>query len=215
MNDLRERALIFIHGFYGNYTQFMKIEEALEPYYTKIHNENYVTIGDKIEDMVDKFLKPVFEKFKSYNKIDIVTHSMGALLIRYYLSQNNCLNLGRVVMISPPNKGSDLTNLYFKFPFNKWLDIPVLEQLKPNSDFLLTLPPVNYEVGIIASTRTINPVFSAFIDGEDDGVVTLESMKLDNQKDYVEIDSSHLFVLFQDDTIQNILSFLKTGYFSS
>ena len=204
---------ILIHGFYGYPAQFNKIEDELKAEGYFVHNEKYKSTDDPIETIVENHLKPIFDKYQTAKKIDVITHSMGALLCRYYLAKYACENLGRVVMISPPNNGSDLTGLYVDNPFFNWLTVPVFKQLQPNSVFLKALPEVTYDVGVIAATKTHNPILSAFIKGEDDGFVSIDSMNLKNQKDFIEVDSSHLFVLSNKKTIQSIKKFLKTGLF--
>ena len=214
MNYLNHTVIILVHGFYGYPLQFNKIVEALKAEGYCVHNEKYKSTDDPIETIVDKHLKPIFDMYQTAKKIDVITHSMGALLCRYYLANYTCDNLGRVVMISPPNNGSDLTNIYVDNPFLNWLTVPVFKQLQPNSVFLKALPEVTYDVGVIAATETHNPILSAFIKGEDDGFVSIESMHLNNQKDFIEVDSSHLFVLSNKKTIQFIKKFLKTGFFN-
>jgi pimeloyl-ACP methyl ester carboxylesterase len=81
-------------------------------------------------------------------RIHFVTHSMGGILVRYYLSQKSIAELGRVVMLSPPNQGSEVTDALQDTAFYQWHNGPAGQQLGTGSDsFVLQLGPVDYPVG--------------------------------------------------------------------
>ena len=76
-----------------------------------------------------------------------------------------------------------------------------------------SLGPPDYEVGVIMSTRSINPLASLFISGKDDGRVSIESAKLEGMKDFALVASNHHVIMKKDKTIEKVVQFLKYGTF--
>ena len=98
---------------------------------------------------------------------------MGGILVRQYLLLNTIENLGHVVMLGPPNKGSQVVDKLYKVPGFKLINGPAGMQLGTGE---LSVPnilgPANFKVGIIAGTRSINLILSSMLPNPDDGKVS-------------------------------------------
>lgn len=147
-------------------------------------------------------------------RVHFVTHSLGGIVLRQYLAGHVPANLGRVVMISPPNHGSEMADLLPKVPLAGVIAGPAAEDLGTGSGAAPTrLGPVGFELGVIAGSRSYNPVFSSVIPGKDDGMVSVESAKVEGMKDFILLPHSHTFILKCPETARQTALFLEQGRF--
>ena len=75
------------------------------------------------------------------------------------------------------------------------------------------LGPVNFELGVIAGTGTINLLASALLPETDDGKVTVARTRVDGMDDFLIVDNSHRYITRSTIVIRNTEAFLKTGRF--
>jgi len=147
-------------------------------------------------------------------RIHFVTHSLGGILVRQYLSANEIPELGRVVMMGPPNQGSAAVDELEDVPGFDWLNGPAGRQLGKGEDSVpLALGPAQFELGVIAGNRTIDPITSSVLENPDDGRVSVEDTKLDGMADFVVVDHSHAFMMRMQRPIELTIEFLQTGRF--
>jgi hypothetical protein len=139
---------------------------------------------------------------------------MGGILVRYYLEHNEMPRLGRVVMLSPPNKGSEIVDKLGDTRIFKWINGPAGGQLGTDENSLpRSFGVPNYEVGIITGDKTINPVLSLLIPGKDDGKVSIENAKLTGMKDFLIVHKTHPFIMNDDKVLQQVEAFIENGVF--
>jgi len=147
--------------------------------------------------------------------VHFVTHSMGGILARYYLARHHLPQLGRVVMLAPPNAGSRVVDkLRGNFIF-KWLNGPAGQQLGTGPDSLpKSMGPVNYEVGVIAGDRSVNFLLSRLIAGPDDGKVAVAATRVEGMADHIVIHATHPFIMRHRQVMDQVVMFLKNGRFA-
>jgi pimeloyl-ACP methyl ester carboxylesterase len=194
--------------------------EVLEKYLVghgyNVINVDYPSTDHTIEYLASVILHDILKQAmdQSPSTIHFVTHSMGGIIVRYYLKQHNLPNLGRVVMISPPNRGSELIDLLKDQAVLERIYGPAAEQLSFDKDSLVqNLGPADFELGIIAGSKSFNPLYSALLPGPDDGVVTVESMKLEGMDDFIILPLTHGFIIKNENTIAQVIHFLEHGVF--
>ena len=146
--------------------------------------------------------------------IHFVTHSMGGILLRYAHQQSPIPDLGRVVMLGPPNQGSEVIDELRDWPGAELISGPAGLQLGTDEDSMPSrLGPVNFELGIIAGVGSINPWMSRILPEYDDGKVSVERTRVVGMADFMIVDSSHRYLMNSETVIKNTVAFMRTGAF--
>ncbi|MCP4312474.1 MAG: lipase, partial [Bacteroidetes bacterium] len=141
--------------------------------------------------------------------------SLGGIVTRYYLQTNSIPEGSRIVMLSPPNRGSEIADRFQNSTWYKWFTGPPGQQLTTDLNSIPNkLKPIPYDVGVIAGRRTLEPWFSKLIPGKDDGKVSVESARLDEMKDFIIVDHAHTFIMKSEDVKRQVVNFLQQGKFN-
>lgn len=181
-----------------------KMGQALTAEGYTVINLDYPSHTETIENISKQYLASAIEavELDPTDTIHFVTHSMGGIIVRYFLANNSLPNLGKLVMLAPPNQGSQLADFFQSLPFAKNIFGPALQQLKTDSAGIHhTLPLPTYPIGVIA--------------GKYDGKVSVDYTKLEDMTDFLVVPRVHTYIMDADETIQATLTFLKSGKFST
>lgn len=209
-------CVILLHGLARTEKSLFKLEHHLKNNGFCVVNTGYPSRKKTIQELsVDAIPQAIVQcrTFKM-SKIHFVTHSMGGILVRYYLDHNEMQGLGRVVMLSPPNNGSEVVDKIKDTRIFRWINGPAGGQLGTDSESILkSLGTPDYEVGIITGDKTVNPFLSLMIPGKDDGKVSVESAKLQGMKDFLVVHKTHPFIMNDKKVLKQITAFLKNGVF--
>lgn len=212
-----QECVIVLHGLGRTAWSMSRIEAALSDENYLVWNEGYPSTSDNIETLSNTTIKEGL-KFCSVNNTSathFVTHSLGGILVRQYLQHNSIENIGRIVMLSPPNQGSEVADLLKNYSLYQLVLGPAAGQLGTGEGSLIRqLKPVKGEIGIITGDNSSDPWFSPVIPGEDDGKVSVESAKLEEMSDFITVHNGHTFIMRDNSVINQILYFLKHGSFN-
>lgn len=211
-----DQCVILLHGLIRTANSMDNMELALLENGYYVVNADYPSREHKIEHLAENVISESVISCNNHvsGNIHFVTHSLGGILVRYYLANNAVDNLGRVVMLSPPNQGSELVDTLKDIPGFSLIHGPAGEQLGTGKASLPNnLPPVDYDVGIITGDETINYILSMLIPGDDDGKVSIERAKVKGMTDFLVVHHSHTFIMKADDVITQTIMFLRDGQF--
>ncbi|GAB2883317.1 alpha/beta fold hydrolase [Microbulbifer echini] len=208
-------CVILLHGLAKSDSSMAKLERAIGDAGYKTVNVDYPSTRFPIEQLAGSAIAPALDACVGHSEINFVTHSMGGILVRQYLSQVKIENLNRVVMLGPPNKGSEVVDKLGDFPGFEFafgdagLQLGTGELSVPNQ-----LGRADFDVGIIAGTRSINLILSRLIPETDDGKVSVTSTKLEGMKDHLEMPVTHVFMMKDKKVIAQVLHYLEHGTFA-
>jgi len=155
-------------------------------------------------------------------RVHFVTHSMGGILLRYGLQhwQVPKQKLGRAVMLAPPNQGSEVVDLFRRWPLLPHIMGPAFLQLGTDAESVpqqlleREADQLPIEVGVIAGSRSIDPWSSRILPGANDGKVTVARSQHPAMKDFCVMAANHTFIMNDHDVRMQILSFLRRGEFN-
>lgn len=212
-------CVILLHGLARNAASMAELETRLEQNGFWVANIDYPSRSEKIETLAELAIHSGISSCQKYAqndpfRIHFVTHSMGGILVRYYLSKHPIENLARVVMLGPPNKGSEVVDKFKTLDFFTWLNGPAGQQLSTDKTSLVNqLGKVDFPLGIIAGNKSINWILSGILPNADDGKVTIASTKIQGMCSFLVLPVTHTFMMTNDIVETQVLSFLESGQF--
>jgi len=217
-NEMAEKSehVILVHGMARSASSMNSMAEILQQAGYTVTILDYPSRKKTIQDLTDDHLAPAVKECLSQGatKVHFVTHSLGGILVRDFLSRHPAPELGRVVMLAPPNKGSEVVDRIGHWRAFKTINGPAGEQLgTAEGSPPRSLGKVNYPVGIIAGDRSINLINSGMIPGPDDGKVSVENTKLEGMTDHTVLHCTHPMIMKRPDAIKLTLRFLQEGKF--
>lgn len=216
VEEQRRDMVILLHGLGRTSVSMKRVEWRLRQDGFRVVNITYPSRRRSVEELADRWLPEVIAVNVSTPtaRVHFVSHSLGGIVLRQYLAKHSLTNLGRVVMLAPPNQGSELADRLSGSVLGRWLLGPSLSELgTADAGLPKRLGPAQFEVGIITGDRSFNPFLSRLLPGPNDGKVSVASARLEGMKDFLIVHSSHTWVMWRRKTVDQVSHFLAHGHF--
>ena len=209
------RTVILVHGLGRTPASMTILATRLRDAGFRVVNFGYPSTSEEMEALVDRLESEVERCCAGEAEtVHFVTHSMGGILVWSYLDQQLEAHQGRVVMLSPPSRGSEVVDAFADSPMLRSVLGPAGSQLGTDSTAIPgRLGPVRFSLGIIAGNRSLNPLFSWLIPGPDDGTVGVDRAKVEGAADFLVVPASHSFIMNRADVAEQVVHFLRHGRF--
>ena len=209
-------CVVLLHGLNRSWRTMGKLAESLQRDGFSTANIDYPSSSEPVEVLAPMVVNEGLQKCRQTGatQIHFVTHSLGGILLRYAHNQVPIPELGRVVMLGPPNQGSEVIDKTKNWPGVTAFSGVAGLQLGTDEDSIPSqLGPVDFELGVIAGTGSTNPFMSAMLPDEDDGKVTVARTQVEGMDDFKVVTNSHFAMMKSDDVIHDTSQFLRTGSF--
>ena len=197
-NGNQGEFVLLIHGFLSK-------RLLMKPLARRMRDAGYTTCGWGYPSYLGSLrrhasrLRPELERVCSeYEVVHIVAHSMGTIVLRLALEAGPLPNLGRVVLMAPPIRGTPMAR--FAGPLFR----PFCKGISELSDAPTSLvhqiePAQELDLGIIAARL--------------DWIVPASRTPLPEQRDHICLLSTHNSMLFLPGGARQVIEYLQNGRF--
>lgn len=219
---MASHVVICLHGWRGSRTSMEEMNEYLtEQGRLCVINFGYASVHGTVQKQAYE-LESVIRNLRGVRQVSFVAHSLGNIVVRNLLYklqvQGNPppLTFERMVMISPPNHGAQLADNVVDRRMLRLTFGEAVEQLAPLDGWpalekQLAIP--EFEFGILVGGRGNDTGYLPRIPGDDDGLLSIETQRLEGATDFAQIKGLHQFMPEYPDVQAATLSFLMSGQF--
>jgi len=209
--------VILLHGMGRTSASMNKIANVLAKSGYRVVNIGYPSTKKPPLELVQQYILPELQQLKKHSnsKIHFVTHSLGGILLRLLLQTENLPVGSRIIMLSPPNHGSEIVDKYKHRWWFRFINGPAGQVLGTEQSSLPnSLAAITPSVGIITGNKSYEPWFSRLMHNDDDGKVSVTSARLTEMTDFLVVNLSHTLIMHNLQVIEQIHYFLINERFN-
>lgn len=216
-HSFAKECVVLLHGLGRSADSMNKLEESLNAQGYIVVNVDYPSRKMAINSLAELAVGEGVARChaKGLEAVNFVTHSLGGILVRQYYSQHSSDSVHRVVMLGPPNQGSELVDAFGSLPGYRLLTGEAGVELGTDINSVpRQLGAVSFELGVIAGTQSINLIMSSILPSPDDGKVSVASTKIEGMSDFISLPTIHSHMMKNDAVIHQVQNFLRSGRFT-
>ncbi|MEM7172547.1 MAG: alpha/beta fold hydrolase [Pseudomonadota bacterium] len=210
--ESNKEAVVVLHGLGRSPAAMSKLASRLEDAGYQVVAVEY----DSLDDTPEEILEDVGQQIRSCclgktSQLHFVGHSLGGLVARSYLMENDVPNLGKVVLLGTPSRGSVLVD---KNREKWWFSLlgPTANMLgTDDNSFPNGLEQPYYPLGVIAGLKDSDN--EDLLPGQDDGLISVSSTKVNGMTDFIIVNSGHSAMRDNEDVAKLTIRFLQAGHF--
>jgi pimeloyl-ACP methyl ester carboxylesterase len=207
-------TIVLLHGLGRTSASMMPIALAARARGYRVINWRYLSTRRSIRASAARFAREIAPRILNAPRVHFITHSLGGIIVRQFLAAYDVPNAGHVVMLAPPNGGSEVADV-LQHTALRHLFRPIMELGTNETSVPRTLPPPRVPVGVIAGSRSHIPLFSHWMhDVPNDGVVPVERTRVPNMRDFLVVHHTHTFLPWSRLAIRQALTFIERGTFA-
>jgi len=209
-------VVIVLHGLARTPRSMEALAGRIEHAGFAVHNMPYRSTHESVSEAAHAVRERIEPLARDAPALHFVTYSLGGIVVRRLLADWQPPSLGRVVMIAPPNQGSEIVDALRDVPLTRWVYGPAFTELgtdaasTPN-----TLGPVAFDLGVIAGSRIVSPLGWWLMPGPSDGTVGIERTRIAGMADHIVVPHSHTFIMRAPVVADETVRFLRSGAFSA
>ena len=210
-----EQCVILLHGLFRSALALKPMQWFLEREgYTTV-NQSYPSLLYPIDELAEMAVSAGLQHCHGLglSRVHFVTHSLGGILVRQYAAQRDIPGLERVVMLGPPNQGSQVAQYYGSLELPGPVPPAILELGLDAESVPRRLGPVRFDLGVIAGNLRLSTWLPGFPDESSDGTVTVAEAVVPGMLDFLQMPVSHTFMIVNPLVMQQVAYFLQHGEF--
>lgn len=211
------RPLVLLHGLGRTPRSMSRLSREARRRGRQVHNLGYPSRREPIRAHAERIGKQLAAIAAEQGPLDVVTHSMGGIVLRAAVADGWIApqQLHRVVMLAPPNGGSELADALSRTWWFAMIMGPAAVELRTAADCVpAQLPPAEFPLGVIIGRRSWNPFFGRAFSGPNDGKVSVARAVLAGMHDLRIVDRGHTFVMDAPEVVAEVFHFLEHGRFA-
>jgi pimeloyl-ACP methyl ester carboxylesterase len=207
--------VILLHGIARTSRHMAKLEHLLASSGYRPINLDYLSTRHPLEELIEHVHEQIEKATPDKTRtIHMLGYSMGGLVVRGIINRHRPAHLGRVILLPPPNHGSEVADFLKDNPIYRHIYGPAGQQLATSQkNVQKILGKIDAELGIIAGDRSIDPFSSLLLKGVNDGKVSVESTKMEGMKDHIVLHANHTFFPNTKAVMEQVIYFLEHGQF--
>jgi pimeloyl-ACP methyl ester carboxylesterase len=213
-------TVVLLHGLGRTGGSMWWIARSLRREGYRVIAPSYPWRTQSLEALARTWLPAQLATEAGASRIHFVTHSMGGILLRAWLRECGApANLGRSVMLAPPNAGSEIPDHLAGYAWFRWLVGGNAPRLGTAPDSLpRSLGPWPADagaLGIIAGDRPFPGPAGDWLPAPHDGKVSVASTHLAGERAHAVLPYSHTWLGWHTATVTLVTRFLREGRFEA
>ena len=209
--DRGGETVVLLHGLWRGWRAMQPLARALEQEGFSTLNIPYPSGRMSIPNLVSRVRSQV-EKIPTDQPIHFITHSLGGIIVRSIFATEVPWKPGRILMLAPPNHGSEIVDWTKKHPIlNQFLGPAGRALGSEGMTHELPQLPKDVEAAVIMGNRCSIPIFKKLLATENDGIVSAAGGRISGLRGFSVINADHTFIQMHPEAIRLGVHFLKTG----